>query len=65
MYTKDWRILLYAKKLAYGNVDELFQQLPLYFHLLKETNPNNITTIETDENNDIIYSFFAFGASLL
>ena len=64
MYNKAWRSLQYAKKLAYGKADESFQQLPSYLHMLKETNPNTVTTIMTDENNRFLYSFFALGASI-
>ncbi|XP_052206855.1 uncharacterized protein LOC127811189 [Diospyros lotus] len=64
MYTKAWRSLQHAKILTYGNADESYQQLPSYFHMLKETNPDSITVIETDENNCFLYSFFALGAWL-
>ncbi|XP_052197184.1 uncharacterized protein LOC127804365 [Diospyros lotus] len=64
MYTKAWRSLQHAKILTYGNADESYQQLPSYFHMLKETNPGSITAIETDENNCFLYSFFALGACL-
>ncbi|XP_052171685.1 uncharacterized protein LOC127787667 [Diospyros lotus] len=64
MYTKAWRSLQHAKRLTYGNAAESFQQLPSYFHILKETNPDSITAIETDENNNFLYSFFTLGASL-
>ncbi|XP_052172166.1 uncharacterized protein LOC127788091 [Diospyros lotus] len=64
MYTKAWRSLQFAKRLAYGNADEPFQQLPSYFHMLKETNHGSITIIEIDENNHLLYSFFALRASL-
>ena len=32
--------------------------------MLKETNPSIITTIEIDENNRFLYSFFSLGALL-
>ncbi|XP_052181865.1 uncharacterized protein LOC127794657 [Diospyros lotus] len=64
MYSKVWRSLQHAKRLTYGNADESYQQLPSYFHMLKETNPDSIAAIETDENNYFLYSFFALEACL-
>ncbi|XP_052171524.1 protein FAR1-RELATED SEQUENCE 5-like [Diospyros lotus] len=64
MYTKAWISLQHAKRLTYGNADESYQQLPSYFQMLKETNPGSIMVIEINENNDFLYSFFAFGACL-
>ena len=64
LYSKAWKALQYAKKLAYGQADESYQQLPSYFEMLKLSNPGTMTAIKTDENNRFLYSFVALGASI-
>ncbi|KAK2634560.1 hypothetical protein Ddye_029352 [Dipteronia dyeriana] len=49
---------------VYVKVDESYQFLPGYFHMLAEANPGTVTTIETEEHNRFLYAFLSFRQSL-
>ncbi|KAK2658927.1 hypothetical protein Ddye_005460 [Dipteronia dyeriana] len=58
LYTKAWRAKEHAKTILYGKPEDSYQLLPVYFHLLKVTNPRSLTAIHTDLNNNFLYAFF-------
>ncbi|KAK2644649.1 hypothetical protein Ddye_019844 [Dipteronia dyeriana] len=64
LYTKAWMAMQLARSTVYGKVDESYQFLPGYFHMLTEANPGTITTIETDEHNRFLYAFLSFRQSV-
>ncbi|KAK2657396.1 hypothetical protein Ddye_010448 [Dipteronia dyeriana] len=68
LYTKAWMAMQHARSTVYSKVDESYQFLRGYFHMLAEENPSTITAIETDEETDehtlFLYVFLSFRQSL-
>ncbi|KAM6543462.1 hypothetical protein CsatB_007909 [Cannabis sativa] len=63
-YQKAWRAREKALELARGRQDDSYQQLPMYLHMLKVSNPGTITHLETDTKNRFKYLFLAFANSI-
>ena len=64
LYSKAYRALKYAEKLAYGTFEESWQLLPTYFKQLQISNPGTKTKIKLDSRGHFLYSFFALGQSI-
>ncbi|KAK2658599.1 hypothetical protein Ddye_005132 [Dipteronia dyeriana] len=64
LYTKAWMAMQHAWSTVYGKVDEPYQFLPSYFHMLAEANPGTVTAIDMDEHNRFLYAFLSFRQSL-
>ncbi|KAK2637893.1 hypothetical protein Ddye_025688 [Dipteronia dyeriana] len=67
--TIRWTVSAYrSKKCALNQVFddpwESFQRLPVYFHVLEQSNPRTVTKIKTDSKNVFKYGFMAVGASI-
>ncbi|KAK2635212.1 hypothetical protein Ddye_030004 [Dipteronia dyeriana] len=54
----------HARSTVYGKVDESYQFLSGYVHMLAQENPGTVTAIETDEHNRFLYAFLGFRQSL-
>ncbi|XP_056848847.1 uncharacterized protein LOC130498990 [Raphanus sativus] len=67
-YMKCHRAKGIALDLTHGNAEESFLNIADYFERLKATNPDTITAIETEIDDDgatrFLYAFLAFGASI-
>ncbi|KAK3218038.1 hypothetical protein Dsin_012008 [Dipteronia sinensis] len=64
LYTKAWMSTQHIRPTVYGKANESYQFLPSYFHILVESNPGIVTTIETDEQNQFLYAFLSSRQSL-
>ncbi|KAK2657779.1 hypothetical protein Ddye_010831 [Dipteronia dyeriana] len=62
--TKAWMAMQHARSTVYVKVDESYQFLPGYFHMLAEANPGTVTAIEMDKHNRFLYAFHSFRKSL-
>lgn len=49
LYGKAWQANEYVERLVFESLEELFQLLPMYFHMLECENLGTITTVASDE----------------
>ncbi|XP_062118930.1 uncharacterized protein LOC133832630 [Humulus lupulus] len=63
-FQKAWRVREKALELARGNQDDSYQKLPIYFHMLKVSNPSTITHLVTDNKDHFKYMYLAFANSI-
>lgn len=60
-YIKSWHSKKEVLKIVCGDPLQLFKELPLYFHVLEEKNPETVITIETDDDDHFLYFFMVLG----
>ncbi|XP_010484949.1 PREDICTED: uncharacterized protein LOC104763246 [Camelina sativa] len=67
-YSKCRRAMAKATDDLFGSNEDLYDQLAEYLHLLKLANPDTVTDIKTEIEEDgterFLYTFLAFGASI-
>ncbi|XP_017980988.1 PREDICTED: uncharacterized protein LOC108663016 [Theobroma cacao] len=64
LYGKAWQAKEYAESLVFGSLEESFQLLPSYFHMLERENPNTISCVATDGEQRFKYCFWVFGSCI-
>ncbi|XP_017973327.1 PREDICTED: uncharacterized protein LOC108661392 [Theobroma cacao] len=64
LYGKALQAKEYAESLMFGLLEELFQLLPSYFHMLERENPSTVTCVTTDGEQRFKYCFWGFGSCI-
>ncbi|KAM6553416.1 hypothetical protein CsatB_014178 [Cannabis sativa] len=63
-YQKAWRTKEKALESTRGKLEDSYQQLPMYLHMLKKANPGTITELITDKKNRFKYVLLALSNSI-
>ena len=64
LYSKAHTSLQYALELTYGTHEESFQLLPSFAYVLEELNNGTIMDIQCIDENQFLYFFMSFRASI-
>ena len=63
-YDKAWRAREFALSSIRGSPEESYSALPSYCYVLEQKNPDTITDIVIDHDNQFNYFFMALGACI-
>jgi len=63
-YNQCRRAKDHAEDNDFGSAELSFEQLPAYCYQLELANPGTVTNIETNDSNQFLYMFIAYGVSI-
>ncbi|XP_022880586.1 uncharacterized protein LOC111397848 [Olea europaea var. sylvestris] len=63
-YLKAWRSREQTLKMIRGDPTDLFGNIPRFFYMVQQKNPETVTNLEVDSHNRFKYCFMTLGASI-